>query len=228
MDKINKLARRYNILDYNINPDTDLVDIYGDLYINYRKNLKEIPLKFGEAYMDFDISFNNLYSLKNSPSIVYGSFRCSCNQLTNLEGAPNEVGGRFTCVNNKLISLNGVSKKIDGDFDCSSNYLKNLDGLQHSKIDGDLNFRINSIRDIYHLPKANKEIELILNPVHILIKEFIYRSDKWDWIHFFNDCDIIRDDHIIWDRLVFFYDYLDEIIDKKWKNDIKEHYNIVE
>jgi hypothetical protein len=57
--------------------------------------------------------------------------------------------------------------------------------------------------------------------VYALVGSFIHREDKNNWIEFFNDCDIIRDYHIIWDRLVFFYDYLDIEID--WINEIKKY-----
>jgi hypothetical protein len=135
---------------------------------------------------------------------VTGSFSCDNNNLTNLEGAPEVVSGFINCSRNKLSDFSFFPKTIDGHLNCT----------------------FNDIRDIYNIPKVEKWIIINNNPVHILIQKFINRDDRDNWIEFFNDCDIIRDDHIIWDRLEFFYDYLD--IDIKYlRPSILRFYKII-
>jgi hypothetical protein len=136
---------------------------------------------------------------------VSNDFSCYSNILTTLEGSPVSIGGSFRCNNNRISNFKGAPKSISG-----------LASYQH-----------NYIRDIYNITKTTEYIYIEQNPVFILIHRFIRRKDKNEWIDFFNDCDIIRDDNIIWDRLVFFYDYLDIIIDQVWESKIGLQYEII-
>ena len=116
--KIASFLEKYNIKNATINKDLT-VDVDGDVYLSGR-NLNEIPFQFGRVSRYFDISYNNLTSLKGCPKYIGGNFECMCNSLTSLEGAPDYIGGYFNCVKNpKLNSLKGigqVSGKIYSDF----------------------------------------------------------------------------------------------------------------
>src|SRR5690606_35229718 len=104
--EIQSICDRFNIQNWELNSDTGLVDVRGDVNLS-GKNLKELPLKFGR---------------------VDGYFDCSLNQLTSLEGGPNSVGGHFYCRNNQLISLEGGPNSVAGDFSCRNNQLASLEG----------------------------------------------------------------------------------------------------
>lgn len=59
-------------------------------------------------------------------SYVSGTFDVSYNQLITLKGSPLVVGGNFFCSNNQLKTLEGVSPKIGNYLDFSANYITNL------------------------------------------------------------------------------------------------------
>jgi hypothetical protein len=139
----------------------------------------------------------------------------------------NEVHGTFRCCNRDLITLMRSPKMIKGNLVCSGNNIKDLKYLSKD-IGGYIDLYNNDIRDIYDLTISNNnKVSLLYNPVHILVSRFINRDDNVNWILFFNDCDIIRDDIIIWDRLVFFYDYLNLEINKTWEREIEKYYKII-
>src|SRR5690606_754767 len=102
--EIKSICDRYNIQNWELNSDTGLVDVRGDVNLS-RKNLKELHLKFGRVSGYFNCNYNKLTSLEGGPNSVGGYFNCSYNQLTSLEGGPNSVGGGFNCSSNKLTSL---------------------------------------------------------------------------------------------------------------------------
>ena len=85
------------IENYTINSQGE-IDVNGNVML-YKKDLKELPYKFGKVNGHFDIGSNpNLTSLKNCPDFVDGYFSCgSCLKLDSLEGCPKEVGGYFYC-----------------------------------------------------------------------------------------------------------------------------------
>lgn len=102
--KINAILAR--ISNYKINPTTNLVDIKGDVDLDGRGagswygagrkgvplNLTDIPLPFGVVEGSFNITYNQLSNLKNSPREV-GHFDVSYNNLTSLEGGPDIING---------------------------------------------------------------------------------------------------------------------------------------
>ena len=95
--------------------------------------LKEIPEILNGVHIkgDFDVSFNVLKSLNNSPVKVDGAFKCMYNRnLKSLLGAPKEVGN-IIVHNCGLRDLNGFPKinKANGHVDISSNRLTSLVGL---------------------------------------------------------------------------------------------------
>jgi hypothetical protein len=133
---------------------------------------------------------------------------------------------RATIVIASFISKLPIKFRHTGNFILDNNNLTTFENFPKT-IDGYLDVTNNNLRDIYNIPIVSGSIRINSNPVFSLVTLFIGRKDKNDWIHFFNDCDIIRDDYIIWDRLVFFYDYLDIQIDKLWEEKILEEYKII-
>lgn len=125
MDR-NEFLKKNNILDYFID-DFDRICVNRNVLLN-SLNLIEIPFQFGNIKGDFNVSDNQLISLKCSPIEVSGTFDCSLNQLTSLEYAPSVVNGDFYCYMNKLISLKGCPSHINGSFIAAYNRLRNLDG----------------------------------------------------------------------------------------------------
>jgi hypothetical protein len=111
---IDRICKKWGIENYTTNPD-GTVDVSGDVYL-YKKDLKELPLKFGKVSGYFDCSYNELTTLEGAPKVVGGGFYCHNNQLTTLEGAPKEVGGSFDCNSNQLITLEGAPKEVGGGF----------------------------------------------------------------------------------------------------------------
>ena len=85
------------IKNYTINSKGE-IDANSNVML-YKKDLKELPYKFGTVNGFFDISGNrNLTSLKNCPNKIGNYFSCSgCHKLDSLEGCPKEVGLNFYC-----------------------------------------------------------------------------------------------------------------------------------
>jgi hypothetical protein len=107
---------------------------YIDGYVQINKLfLKEIPEILNGVHIkgDFDVSFNVLKSLNNSPAKVDGAFKCMFNKnLKSLVGGPKEVGN-IIVYNCSLRDLNGFPKisKPNGHIDISGNQLTSLVGL---------------------------------------------------------------------------------------------------
>ena len=83
---------------YTIHPN-GVVDVYDCVNLDNKK-LKEIPIQFGHVTGNFDISHNNLTSLKGCPLGVNGWFDCRDNpNLTDILKhvfAPNfKLGGKL-------------------------------------------------------------------------------------------------------------------------------------
>jgi hypothetical protein len=143
-----RLLEHFGIKNYTINDD-GTVDVNGKVDL-FKEGLTEIPIKFGVVRGDFDVRFNNLLSLKNSPRVVTGSFNCSYNydlsslkygpksvknyychdcDLKSIEGAPNEVTGEFNCSYNENLTSLKDGPKIVGIYKCNSCGLKSSEGL---------------------------------------------------------------------------------------------------
>jgi hypothetical protein len=123
---IDKICERYGIKNYTINPD-GTVDVDGDVYL-HKRNLKELPLKFGKVGGYFNCRNNQLTTLEGSPKEVGGNFSCHHNKLTTLEGSPKVVGDSFYCHSNQLTTLEGAPKEVGGGFYCHNNQLTTLEG----------------------------------------------------------------------------------------------------
>ena len=97
IENIKFWCEEMGIENYTINPKGE-IDVDGNVGL-HKKDLKELPYKFGRVTGYFDVGDNqNLISLKNCPDFIKGSFSCSlCPQLDSLEGCPKEVGGSFYC-----------------------------------------------------------------------------------------------------------------------------------
>ena len=128
-DKIIKNCEKYNIENWTLNPQTNLIDVDNDVNL-YNKNLTKLPLPFGDVHGFFNCGNNKLTSLEYSPKNVGDAFSCSNNKLTSLAYSPENIGGSFNCRNNKISSLrnlffneDGQSKniKIGGNLYCSLN-----------------------------------------------------------------------------------------------------------
>ena len=109
--------------------------IDGSVHIN-SLSLKDIPEILNGVHVkgNFNVSYNVLKSLNNSPVKVDGEFRCMYNKnLKSLVGAPKEV--KSLIANNcSLRDLNGIpnfnAPVINtGNIDLSSNQLTSLVGL---------------------------------------------------------------------------------------------------
>jgi hypothetical protein len=124
--EIDTICKKYGIKNYTISSD-GTVDVDGDVNL-YRKDLKELPLKFGKVSGYFHCGYNQLRTLEGAPKEVGGGFYCNHNQLTTLEGAPKEVGGGFYCYDNQLTTLEGAPTEVGGVFDCEYNQLTTLEG----------------------------------------------------------------------------------------------------
>ena len=98
--------------------------------------LKEIPEILNGVHVkgDFDVSFNILRSLNNSPVKVDGAFKCIYNKnLKSLVGGPKEVKS-LNANNCSLRDLSGIPNFSTplintGNIDLSSNQLTSLVGL---------------------------------------------------------------------------------------------------
>lgn len=106
------------IANYVIKEDLT-VNVEGDVNLSWRQ-LKHIPVQFGNVYGSFYCDHNELTSLEGSPKFVEVDFNCRNNLLTNLLASP-EVVRNYNCIENKLISLKGSPKRVNGLFDCSYN-----------------------------------------------------------------------------------------------------------
>jgi hypothetical protein len=162
-----------------------------------------------DVHSDVSIRSRGLGELPISFNEIWGLFSINFCDLTTLKGSPKIVHGYFGCSNNLLTDLKYSPEIVHGNF----------------------LFIDNKVRDIYDITKKiGVSIWSVNNPVDCLVYRFteiIDINNINDWIEFFNDCDIIRGDHIILDRLVFFYDYLDIAVDDDWKDEILEEYKII-
>jgi hypothetical protein len=175
--EIDKICRKYNIINYTINSDNS-VDVNDNVYFCDKK-LESIPLNFNIVNGYFDCNHNYLTSLKGCPVRVGDRFSCHNNQLTYLQYSPQYMeNGNFSCGWNKIESLQYCTELIRGGFSCNNNKLTSLE--YHPTVYGefycgynqintfenfyyykeDVYFDGNPIWDIYYLFKDMKLIEL--------------------------------------------------------------------
>lgn len=115
-----------------------------------------LGIEFGEILGDFDISDNNLTSLKGCPQKVEGSFNCSLNFLNTLKGGPISVSNKYICSNNSLFNLDFIAQDFYSLF-AVGNYIETL-GKLPAEISG--NFYISSNPTLKSLVGAPKIIGL--------------------------------------------------------------------
>ena len=82
----------------------------------------------GSTVGGFDISDNDLTSLKGCPSTVKGECHIGRNDLTSLEFCPSTVTKDFKCYSNDLTSLKHGPTKVGGSYYCYNNPLTSLEG----------------------------------------------------------------------------------------------------
>jgi hypothetical protein len=214
---IDEICNKYGIENYTINEDGS-IDVEGNVNLNDRVVLSELPIKFGNVGGNFNCSGNKLTSLEGSPKSVGGNFNCSGNKLTSLEGSPKSVGGNFNCSRNKLTSLEGSPKSVGGGFYCSGNKLTSLEGSPKS-VGGGFYCDDNQLVSLEGSPKSvGGGFYCDGNPVYELWKLF----KDYSKVELFNDYDMIINDQIIIIRL---NDFL-ESINKEPINKVKGYKSI--
>ncbi len=115
--------------------ENGLVNISGSFDASYN-HLKDLDgINFGIVDGDFDVSDNELTSLKGCPEEVTGDFLCSSNFLNSLEGGPKIVRGNYHCSNNEIFVLTGLAKEISS-LTAVGNSLENIEGCP-KKLTGD-------------------------------------------------------------------------------------------
>jgi len=150
--EIKSICDKYGIQNWELNPETSLVDVEGSVDLS-GKELKTIPVKFGRVGGDFYCQYNQLTSLQGGPKSVGGNFNCSDNHLTSLEGGPQSVGGDLDCYNNQLTSLQGGPKSVGGNFNCQYNQLTSLQGGPKS-VGGNFNCSDNHLTSLEGGPQS--------------------------------------------------------------------------
>ncbi|MBS0895234.1 hypothetical protein JK211_14545 [Tatumella sp. JGM130] len=150
LQEIINWLNKFEVKNYVINKNL-IIDVYGDVVL-CRRQLTELPFKFGKIYGFFNIDFNKIRTLRNCPEEIYGSFYCSSNLLKDLKYSPKIINGDFHCYYNRLTSLEGSPKYIKGSFDCSSNQLTSLKYCPN-KITGNFNCCGNKLRSLKHCPE---------------------------------------------------------------------------
>ena len=148
---------RENGLTLKHHTGSEYVDVFSRQVYEYpylEMRLEEFPVNFGKVSGSFDVSNNNLRSLKGCPIYVGCDFDCSRNDdLLSLSGGPLSVGGSYNCEGNKLESLEGAPKSIAGIFTCTGNRLTTLKGApEEIGIDFDCDF--NRLTSLVGAPKS--------------------------------------------------------------------------
>ncbi len=90
-----------------------IINVNGHVFLD-NCNLSSIDIKFKKIEGSFDVSSNNLTSLKNCPESIGINFYCNDNELTSLEGCPKTVGMYLVCTSNsKQFTEEEVEKVCD-------------------------------------------------------------------------------------------------------------------
>lgn len=109
----------YKIENYTITPE-GVVNVAGSVNL-FKKGLSAIGVQFGSVAGEFDISHNQLTSLKGAPRIVDGNFMCPYNQIQSLEFTPEFVKGNFNCSFNDIENLMYFPKDVERYFFANKN-----------------------------------------------------------------------------------------------------------
>jgi hypothetical protein len=134
------------------------------------QHLKEIPnsIAMDSCNGFYDVSNNNLTSLKNSPVSVVGEFCCHRNKLTSLIGGPQFVSDIYRCQDNRLVSLNGIAKftKDRPELTCGYNKITSLTGNGFESVRfGVFNVESNSLVSLNGSPKETTLYNCSNNPI---------------------------------------------------------------
>ena len=165
---------------------------------------------------------NKLTSLEGCPSEVGGDFHCGNNKLTSLSGSPNKIGGYFNCQKNKLTSLSGGPDEVGKLFSCTDNQLTSFLGGP-SKVGDDYFCLDNKLTSLEGIGEFEGALFCAQNNVFTVVGNFIHTG--LEFIELFNDTDIIQDDSVIYDRLVWFYEEIGEELPDL--DIIKKYYKII-
>jgi hypothetical protein len=120
------IGKKHMIEEWLKSMEIENYHINQDLTIDVKKNgwrgtdlsergLVELPdyIQFNVVDEYFDISHNNLITLRGCPKIVNGEFFCSDNKLSDFEYLPKKFKG-IAFANNPIISLTGLEKLPGG------------------------------------------------------------------------------------------------------------------
>lgn len=219
--KITYTCHKLGIKKFKVRQDGK-VDVDGDVNI-YSRQLKNIPVKFGNVSGDFNCEYNFLRNLENCPDFVGGDFRCTKNQINTLEFLPKKIEGGFLCRDNQLESIKNLKNcDIGGEIYLRSNYINSLDGAP-KRVFGDFNLSWNNLGDIQNCPEFISG-SLILNDNQIGSLSGFPRSvghyidlcnnTIWDFrgipeeTNF--DCDIMIQENPVWEVIELFEEQISE------------------
>ena len=148
--EIEQILHQYyiDISDFTINQDGS-VDVRGNVYLQEKKLFK-LPLQFNKVSGQFNISHNNLKSLKGCPIEVRESFYCHNNELHTLKYGPKKVGGHFSCDDNYLDTLKNGPETVGGSYQATNNNLYDVSGFPNY-YNGDVYFHKNPVYAILSL-----------------------------------------------------------------------------
>lgn len=114
--QIEEWLDKMNINDYIINKDYTINTSYS-VYLEDMK-LTKLPefIQFNIVKGDFEISGNELTTLKGCPKKIYGYFACNSNNLTSLKYCPTYIGDCFYFNHNKISNLHYFPEIVLGDY----------------------------------------------------------------------------------------------------------------
>ena len=127
---------KHGVIGYDVNPDTYVINVDGDVVLEETFYHNRLPFKFGDITGEFSAGSTGITSLHNGPNSVGGNFSCSHNSphgtnkgLTSAVGSPNVVGGTADYENNPITSIEGLPREVGKDLDLAGTKIKSLMGL---------------------------------------------------------------------------------------------------
>jgi hypothetical protein len=167
--EIDKICRKYDIINYTINSDNS-VDVDGDVNL-FNKGLESILLNFNIVNGYFECGWNHLTSLKGCPVRVGDYFYCYSNKLTSLKYSPQYMeNGSFSCGSNKIESLQYCTELIRGYFSCTNNKLTSLE--HHPTVYGEFYCRYNQINTFENFYYYKEDVYFGSNPIYDIYELF--------------------------------------------------------
>lgn len=135
-EDIEKWLKKMNIKNYFIYKNLT-VDVLSDVLLS-NKELSFLPFQFLSIQGDFDVSYNQLTSLKGSPKNIKYEFNCSHNLLTSLEKGPKVAKSAYDCSNNQITTFFQESEALEiktNNLLIYDNLIENLTSKEIEKID---------------------------------------------------------------------------------------------